>query len=241
MWIAVVAVTVIALGLAIGWFGLRQIAVVPRLVRSEIQDPSTVSDSDGFVVCRGTAAAGEETFAAPFTGRNCLGFEFEVTERQLSWIGHPWSNEHLDDGVATTAFKLDGAYGTVAVDPSSRRFSLDTASTVTSVGKNETPSDRIQRFLDVRGIKPVARWLAVLPFFGTRQFTERRVDPGREYLIAGRAERHKGVVTLTGDLVITDHSPLKLAGTRLWGATPALIVATVCVSGGLWFLLAMGV
>jgi hypothetical protein len=239
MWVAVLGTVFVGLGLAVGWFGLRPLAVVPRLVVTEIQDPSTVSDSDGFVVCRGTATASEETFVAPFTGRDCLGFEFEVTERQLAWVGLPWSDAHLDDGVATTAFELDGAYGTVAVDPSSRRFSLDTASTVISVGSRETPSDRIQRFLDVRDIQPVARWLAAIPFFGTRHFIERRVDPGEEYVIAGRAEHRQGTTTLAGDLVIADRSPRRLAVWRLWSATLPLLLAVVFGGFGLWVLFAL--
>jgi len=241
MRVAAVAIIVIGLGLVVGWFGLRPLAVVPRLVRSEIQDPATVSDSEELVVCRGTATAGETTLAAPFTGRDCLGFEFEVTERQLSFIGLPWSDEHLDDGVATTAFDLDGEYGTVAVDPSSRRFSLDTDPTVISVGRGETPSDRIKRFLAVRNINPTPGWLAAIPFYYTRQYTEHRIDPGTEYLIVGQPERRHGRLTFGGDLVITDRSRRWFVATRLWTAAAPLSVAAACVGGGLWFLLSVSV
>ena len=234
MWLAALGVVLVSLGVAIGWFALRPLVVVPRLVRNGVQEPSTVSES-AFVVCRGTAIEGDEgAIAAPFSGHECLGFEFEVTERQPSFVGLPWFDSYLDDGVATTTFELHGEYGSLAVDPSSRRFSLDTESTVITVGPRETPPDRIQRFLDIREIPSVARWLAAIPFFGRRRFVERRVDPGEEYIIAGQAERRAGTVCLVGDLVITDRSPWGLAATRLWAAGFPLLIASLAVCGGLW-------
>lgn len=237
MWITAIAVVIVLLGLAIGWVALRSLLVVPRLVRSEVQAPSTVSEGS-FAVCRGTATEGDEgAIAAPFTGQECLSFEFEVTERQPSFVGIPWSDDHLDDGVATTTFELDGEYGDLAVDPSPRRFSLATESTVITVDPRETPPDRIQRFLDVRGLPSVARWLAVVPLLGTRRFVERRVDPGEEYLVAGKADYREGRVTLTGDLVITDRTPWGFALGRLRLAVFPLIVAAVFVATGSWVLL----
>lgn len=236
MWLTAIAVVIVLLGLGIGWIAQRSLAAVPRLVRSEVQAPSTVSEG-AFVVCRGTATEGDAgVIAAPFTGRECLGFEFAVTERQPSFIG-PWSDEYLDDGVATTAFELDGEYGSVAVDPSPRRFSLDTESTAITVGAGETPPDRIQRFLDVRELPSVARWLAAIPFLGSRRFVERRVDPGEAYLVAGTADYREGRVTLTGDLVITDRSPWGFALGRLRTAVFPLVVAAVFVATGSWVLL----
>jgi hypothetical protein len=238
MWLAALGVVFVGLGLAIGWYGLRPLAVVPRLLRSEVQEPSTVSERS-FVVCRGTATAGEEgPIAAPFSGHECLGFEFEVTERQPSFVGLPWFDSYQDDGVATTTFELDGEYGSLAVDPSPRRFSLDTEPTVTTVGPGETPSDRIQRFLDVRELPAVVRWLAAIPFFGHRRFVERRIDPGEDYLVAGNVDHREGTTTFTGDLAITGRSPWGVALGRLRTAAFPLVVAVVFVVTGSWALLA---
>jgi len=240
MWLAALGVVFVALGVAIGWYGLGKLVVVPRVLRAEVQEPSTVSPSDGFVVCRGTATAGPAgTVAAPFSGTDCLSFEFEVTERQpFVGAGLPWYHARLDDGVATRAFGLDGDHGSVAVDPESRRFSLDTESTVSTVGGGETPSDRIQRFTEARDIAPVSKWLAALPVFGRRRFVERRVDPGESYLVAGHTDHRGGDPTFTGDLVITDRSPRGFALSRLRAAALPLIVAAVFVGLGSWALLA---
>ena len=239
MWLAALGVVFVALGLAIGWYGLRSLVVVPRVLRTTVQEPSTVSAGDEFVVCRGTTTAGEAgTVAAPVSGTDCLGFEFEITERQPSFIGLPWAHTYLDDGVATRRFSLDGAHGSVAVDPESRRFALDTDSSTITVGANETPPGRIRQFTAARDIEPVSRLMAALPVFGSRRFVERRVDPNEEWLVAGRTDHREGTTTFVGDLVITDRSPQGFALGRLRAAALPVVVAVVFVAAGSWALLA---
>ena len=229
----VVGIGFIALGLAIGWYGTRPLAVVPSVLRTTVRDPSEVTDVGSFVVCRGIANESGETLTTPFTGSRCLGFEFEVTERQPFGIGIPWFQAYLDDGVATRPFTLDGPAGTLDVAPSAKRFALDTDSTVITVGASETPPERIQRFVDVRDdLKPVAKWIQILPGLGTRRYVERRIDPGEEYLVAGPTERRQNEVVLTGDLVITDRSPRRFASKRLRRAAfPTLIAAVFIIIG----------
>ncbi|WP_049985486.1 hypothetical protein [Halobellus rufus] len=233
MILTVVGLGFITLGLAIGWYGLRPLTVVPRVLSASVQDPSTITDDESFSVCRGVANESGETLSAPFTGSRCLGFEFEVTERQPFGIGIPWFQAHLDDGVATRPFTLDGPRGGLDVVPSSKRFALDTESTVVTLGANETPSERIQRFVDVRDdLEPVAKWIQILPGLGTRRYVERRIDPGEEYLVAGPTERRQNEVVLTGDLVITDRSPGRFASKRLRRAAfPTLIAGVFIVIG----------
>lgn len=224
----------IALGLAIGWYGGRQLAVVPGILRADVQDPSEVTDVRSFVVCRGVANKSSETLTAPFTGSRCLGFEFEVTERQPFGIGIPWFQAHLDDGVATRPFTLDGPTGSLDIVPSAKRFVLDTGSTVITVSASETPPERIQRFVDVRDeLEPVARWAQIIPGLGTRRYVERRIAPGDEYLVAGVTERQQNEVVLAGDLVITDRSPRRFAFVRLRRAVFPMVIALVFVTVGL--------
>ncbi|GAB7009114.1 hypothetical protein [Halorubrum trueperi] len=223
----------IALGLAIGWYGIRPLAVVKRVLRANVHDPNEVTDTGSFVVCRGVVNESSEILTAPFTGLRCLGFEFEVTERQPFGIGIPWFQAHLDDGVATRPFTLDGPTGSLDIVPSARRFALDTESTVITVNASETPPERIQRFVDVRDeLEPVARWVRMFPGLGTRRYTERRIAPGEEYLVAGRTERQQNEVVLVGDLVITDRSPRRFAFTRLRSAVFPTVIALVFVAAG---------
>lgn len=236
MLFTVFGVSLVAVGVAIAWYGLRPLVVVPRILHTEPVRPSTVLESgvdDEFVVCRGTAMPADKTVAGPFTGTRCLGFEFEVGERQPSAIGIPWFFAHLDDGVSTHEFRLSDERGEVTVEPSARRFSLDTDSTVTTVGARETPPERIANFVEGRdGLSPVARWLAAIPGMGTRRYVERRIDPDQEYVIAGRVEQRQGTPALAGPLVITDKSPTGLALKRLRGATLPLAVAVFVIGAG---------
>ncbi|GAA0521731.1 hypothetical protein SAMN04488066_12919 [Halorubrum aquaticum] len=245
MYLTLLGALFAGLGLAMAWYGLRPLAVLPRLLRAEVRRPEAVTDADegAFVAIRGTARASDEVLSAPFTGDDCLGFEFEVTERQPFAIGVSWLDTHLDDGVATGPFTLDGPDGSggdLAVRPSPRRFALDTASTVVRVGAKETPPDRVRRFVDAReGLDPVAGWIAAIPFFGARRYVERRIDPGETYLVAGRVDREVGGgLGLAGDLVITDRSVRGLALSRLWRAAFPLLVAAVFVAVGLWAIAA---
>jgi len=223
----------IALGLAIGWYGIRPLVVVPKLLRTTVHDPSDVSTDDSFTVSRGIAKESTETLQAPFTGSRCFGFEFEVTERQPFGIGIPWFQAHVDDGVAVRPFTLDGSNGSLAVVPSTKRFALDTASTVITVGANESPPDRIQLFVDVRDdIEPVSAWIRLIPGLGGRRYVERRIDQGEEYLIAGSTEQQQGETVLTGNLIITDRSPRRFAVTRLRAAVFPLLIALIFVIAG---------
>lgn len=235
MLIAVFGVSLVAIGVAIAWYGLRQLVVVPRILRTEVTSPSRGIESatDGaFVVCRGTAT-GDKTVTGPFTGKRCLGFEFEVSERQPSAIGVPWFFAHLDDGVSTHEFQLRDERGELAVAPSARQFSLDTDSTAVTVGARETPPERIANFVEVRdALSPVARWLAAIPGMGTRRYVERRIDPGQEYVIAGRVERSERTAALTGPLVITDKSPTEFALARLKTAVFPVTVALFFIGAG---------
>ncbi|MFC5279908.1 hypothetical protein ACFPM1_14225 [Halorubrum rubrum] len=239
MYLTLFGALLVGLGLAMAWYGLRPLAVLPRLLRAEVRHPDAAREAaDGeFVAVRGTARAAGETLSAPFTGTDCLGFEFEVTERQPFAVGLPWLDARLDDGVATRSFVLEGPGGDLAVRPSSRRFALDTASTVVRVGATETPPDRIRRFVDTReGLDPVAGWVAAIPLFGARRYIERRIDPDGTYLVAGRVDRGEGRdgLALAGDLVITDRSIRGFVLSRLRRAAFPLLVGILFVAIGLW-------
>lgn len=238
MLLTVLGVVIFTVGLAIGWYGVRPLAGLPRMVRREPLTPSEARTADSFVVCRGVAADDGETVAGPFTGTRCLGFEFEVTERQPFGVGLPWFHAHLDDGVATVPFRLRDGRGDVRVDPAPGRFSLDTESTVVTVGPSETPSERIRRFVDVRqDLSPVAGWVKAIPGFGTRRYVERRVDPGEEYVVAGQLTHQQGETTLAGDLVIGDPGPRRIVLNRLRTAVFPLFVATIFAGVGVLMVL----
>ena len=228
-----IGIVFIALGLAMGWYGLRPVVVVPSVLRADVQDPTAVTADQSFAVCRGVARESTETLRAPFTGTECFGFEFEVTERQPFGIGMPWFQARLDDGVATRPFVLDSPTGSLGVVPAAKRFALDAESTVITVGANDSMPERIQRFVDARDkLDPVSGWLQAIPGFGGRRYIERRIDPGQEYLVAGPTEQQQDGVVLAGNLVITDRSPRRFALARLRQAVFPTVSAVLFVGAG---------
>lgn len=238
MFLTLAGLLLIALGLAMGWYGCRPLVVVPRLLATETRELRTLRATGEFVACRGRAATAAEPIQAPFTGIDCLGLDYEVTERQPFGIAWPWTDAHLDDGVATTPFDLTGETGTIRVDPSPKQFGLDVPPEVVTVSSDETPPDRVRRFLESRSVPDTPGWLRSLPGLGGRRFIERRIDPGEEYVVAGRIERRDGTVALGGALVIGDREPSGIAMARIQSAAVPLGVALVFLLGGGWLLVA---
>lgn len=220
-------------GVGFGWYGLRPLAVLPRLLRAEVVDPADVRSDASFAACRGRAESVGESLDAPFTGKSCLGVEYEVAERTFTFSEIPLTWTRIDDGVATVPFELRGDADRVRVQPGSRRFSLDTDDETVTVPAGEQPSDRIASFVAVRdGLAPASAGVLSALGVGTRRYTERRVDPGEPHVVAGRPERENGETVLAGPLVITDRSPRAVARRRLRAAAFPLVTAVGCVALG---------
>lgn len=214
--VAVVGSVLVLAGAGFGWYGLRPLAVLPRLLRAEVVAPADLNPDASFAVCRGQAESVGETLDAPFTGNPCLGVEYEVDERTLTFSEILLTWTRLDDGVATVPFELRGAADRVGVRPESRRFTLDTDSETVTVPAGEQPSDRIASFVAVRDdLSPASRGVLSALGVGSRRYTERRVDPDEPHVVAGRPERQDGETVLSGPLVITDRSPRAVARRRL--------------------------
>lgn len=238
MFTTVAGLVLIALGLAMGWAGSRPLLVVPRLLGAEICDPRTLRATSEFVACRGHANAVGETIEAPFTGTDCLGLEYEVTERQSFGIAWPWIDGSLDDGGTITEFDLENDRGTIRIDPSPRRFTLDVPGEVVTFGPDGEPPDRIRQFLETRNVPDAPEWLRSIPGLGRRRFVERRIDPGEEYVVLGRIERRDGTVALGGDLVIGNGNLSDILTARIWSAAIPLLVSVSFLLAGCWLLLA---
>lgn len=213
-------------GVAFGWYGLRSLTVVPRLVGTEVVTPVAVSTDADFVVCRGRTQSVGESLTAPFTSEQCLGLEYEISERELTPSEIPFTWTKLDDGVATVPFELRDDGGRVRVEPESRRFRLDTESETVTVSAGDEPPERIRSFLSARGqLSPTSGGLLSPLGIGTRRYTERRIDPEETHLVAGRPERRDGRVVLADPDVIADTSPKTVARRRLRAAAFPLVAA----------------
>lgn len=220
-------------GVAFGWYGLRPLTVLPRLVTAEVVGPASVSADDEFAVCRGRARSVGETLTAPFTGEQCLGLEYEIAERRLTPSEIPLTWTRLDDGVATVPFELHGDGGRVRVEPESRRFRLDTDDETVTVPAGDEPPERVRSFLDARGeLSPTAGGLLARLGVGTRRYTERRIDPDEPHVVAGRPEYRDGRVVLADPRVIADGSPRTAVRRRLRASAFPLVAAVAACAVG---------
>jgi len=150
----------VALGLAIGWYGIRPLAVVPK---SSVPPSETqVTNTGSFVVCCGIA---DEISRGPYDSVHGITVpRFRVRDYRTATVRDqdPWFQAYLDGGVATRPFTLNGPPGTLDVVPSAKRFALDTESTVITVGGSETPlsASTVRRRADE--LEPVARWVRII-------------------------------------------------------------------------------
>jgi len=192
-----------------------------------------VTNTGSFVVCCGIANESAEALTTPFTGSRCLGFEFEITERQPFGIGIPWFQAYLDGGVATRPFTLNGPAGTLDVVPSAKRFALDTESTVITVGGSETPPERIQRFVDVRD-ELETRCEMGTDYPGTRDAALRRTSDRSRRGVSYRGT-HGTAAERDPPGVIRHHRSLPetvRVRARLWRAVFPTVVALAFVAVG---------
>jgi len=230
--VAILGGVILLSGVAFGWYGLRSLTVVPRLLGTEPVDPASVSSDDDFVVCRGRTQSVGESLNAPFSGTECLGLEYEISERRLTADEIPFTWSHLDDGVATVPFELRDDGGRVRVEPESKHFRLDTASETVTVSAGDDPPEQIRSFVAARGMSPTAGGLLSSLGIGTRRYTERRVDPEETHVVAGPPEYRDGRVVLADPAVIADRSPMGVVRRRLRVAAFPLVAAAAFLLAG---------
>jgi hypothetical protein len=176
------------IGLAILGYGLLSFRTYVKIRLRSPTDAHTVDS--GAVEVEGEAKPGERTVEAPFTGETCIAYEFEVEKYRHDDDGSNWHTRA--SGAKVAPFRIADGTGVVGVEPTESSLSVDRDYRVV-VGREETPPERVQAFVDGRDdldhdtgsfdLGPVS--------IGTgdkHRFTERRLDPGMEAYVTGRAE-----------------------------------------------------
>ena len=162
------------------------------------------------------------TVEGPFSGRPAVALAYQVLEERTSrgwWLFGPtlWaptSFEPIDGGAVGNPFLLDDGTGRVRVAPAGATFRLDPDTTVDVAGGDSPPS-RIRRYIDANadvddeeltvGLGPIEWGVG-----DDRRYVERRLEPGDEVLVCGRARDARGDVGAV-QAVIDDGSPFLLA------------------------------
>jgi hypothetical protein len=176
------------IGLAILGYGLLSFRTYAKIRLRSPTDAHAVDS--GAVEVEGEAKAGERLLEAPFTGESCVAYEFEVEKYRHDDDGSNWHTRA--EGAEVVPFRIADGTGVVGVEPSESSLSVDRDYRVV-VGREETPPERVQAFVDGRDdldhdtgsfdLGPVS--------IGTgdkHRFTERRLEPGMEAYVTGSAE-----------------------------------------------------
>lgn len=187
----------VAIGLtALGCFSIaaREFRTVHRVFSTPTGRVSgLLTDPEGPIELHGTARAADEAFAGPFTGEECLICETAVEEYRWSFRrGGSW--RRIDSDFRSVPFLLEDGSGSVLVDPrnadvrmgsDAERIDVDGGSEPPRwIGRYIRQNDRVScenRRLDLGPLS--------IPRGADRRYTERRIQPGDEVYVLGRAHR----------------------------------------------------
>lgn len=150
-----------------------------------------LTDPGGPIELRGTARVADGAFVGPFTGEECLICETVAEEYRWS-IRRGGSWREIDSTFRSVPFLLEDDSGGVIVDPRHADVRMGADAERIDVDGGSAPPERIQRYIEADdGISCENRRLELRPFSiptgADRRYTERRIRPGEEVYVLGRA------------------------------------------------------
>lgn len=150
-----------------------------------------LTDPEGPIELQGTARAADGAFAGPFTGEACLVCE-TVTEEYRRSLRYGSSWKEIDSDIRSIPFLLEDDSGSAIVDPRDADVRIGSDTERIDVDGGCAPPERIQRYIEADdGIPCENRRFELRPFSiptgADRRYTERRIRPGGEVYVLGRA------------------------------------------------------
>lgn len=154
-----------------------------------------LTDSEGVIELHGTARAAEEVLDGPFTGEDCLLVETVVEEYESGQHGGSWNE--IDAVTQSVPFVLADDSGSVLVDPrlADVRIGVDTERV--EVDGGSAPPERVRRYIEANDAVSCENSQLDLRLFSVatgsdRRYSERRLRPGGEVYVLGRARPESG-------------------------------------------------
>lgn len=221
--VGTVAVSLVALALVL--FGTRELAVAYRILA---RDPAAVLDAPGGgpIELAGTVVPEREPFTSPFTGTECVIFEYEVEERRTRTqsTGKTTTTQTywktIAEGERVAPFRLEDDTGTVLVDPAGADLRLSAERAIRVDGGTEPP-ERIARYIraDERvddQNRSIDLRLFELKTGRDRKFVERRLDVGEPVHVLGVARYDPSASTASGQVNAVVGRPASAAAPDPW-------------------------
>ncbi|WP_181686948.1 hypothetical protein [Halorhabdus salina] len=180
-------------GLAILALGVRELFFAWRVYRGDPLAVFELPNETGPVEVMGTAQPDDGTTEAPISGAKTLVCEWEVQERRTSGGAHGSSTywKTLDKGLVGGPFRLADDTASCRVEPagSGRHFEEHTV----TVPGGTAPPERIRQFVaENPNVSPQDNTLDIgvteLHLGNEQRFVERRLDPGEDCYVYGRAQ-----------------------------------------------------
>lgn len=192
-------------GLVAFAYGARELYYAVRIYRGDPTPIADVANSPGLVEVEGTARIENGTVESPFSGTECLLCEWAVQERRTSSTQHGTNTywETLDEGLLGGPFRLEDETASCLVKPAGSDRHLE-EQTVTVPG-GTAPPQRIQEFIasnpevDAQdGTLDLV--IAELNLGNDQRYVERRLDPGEDCYVYGRAHYDASAGSRAGEV-----------------------------------------
>jgi len=137
---------------------------------------------------QGQARPHEETLEAPFSGRSCLGYQYEVEEYRHDDDGSNWHT--VDSGTEVVPFLLDLGNGSVLVDAERADLDIGDDQHRQTVGGGDEPPKRIKRFVAANDSlssenKSLDLKIAEIDYGDRRRYTENVLLPEETCFVSG--------------------------------------------------------
>lgn len=178
----------VVLGCVMIWYGGRELVLAYRILTNDPNDVMSLGDG-GPVEVEGTAQPERGTVTSPFTGTECLAYEYVVKEERSSKNGRHW--ETIDSGRNHTPFRIEDETASALVDPRAADFRFSAERSIDVRGGTRPPErvvefirrnddvDSEERSLDLKVVE--------LNTGKDRKYIERRLEPGESVHILGEA------------------------------------------------------
>lgn len=197
-------------GLVVFVIGARELYYALRIYRGDPSPIADVANRPGLVEIQGTARIEDGTVESPFSGTDCLICEWEVQERRHSSNQHGTNSywKTLDEGLMGGPFRLEDDTASCLVKPAGSDRHLEEQSV--RVPGGTTPPQRIQEFIasnpevDAQdGALDLV--IAELNLGNDQRYVERRLDPGEDCYVYGRAHYDSTAGSRAGEVnVVVD-------------------------------------
>jgi len=183
------------IGVGILAAGIRSLVAGYR-IRSTETDAAMDVVAGQAVDLEGTARTHEQTLEAPFSGRTCLGYDYEVEEYHYDDDGSNWRT--VDSGTEVVPFLLDLGNGSVLVDAAAAELDISDDQHRTTIGGGNEPPERIKQFIAANDSlssenKSMDLKIAEIDYGDRRRYTENVLLPEETCFVSGVGRSPTGV------------------------------------------------